>query len=145
MDQEEKNIPCSGSITGGSEDVMVSQKLVYSHKEEVNLHNHETKDSNYKVVSTSARGCHHGYFSRVYGDVVCQVQDRRYLSNNHQDIHCPQDSTYSVKALNCQGHRVIHNNPNESGVFPVSKGQVEKLKSLAYMINTQILQLDKHV
>ncbi len=40
----------------------------------------------------------------------------------------------SVKSLNRQGYRVIHDSdPEESGIYPIFDGKIDKSKSFAFM------------
>jgi hypothetical protein len=60
---------------------------------------------------------------------------RRIVTKAHiQVVPTLRTDLISVKSLNPQGHRVIHDvDPKESGIFPVLNGKIGKSKSFAFM------------
>ncbi len=74
----------------------------------------------------------------MHEDILCQVQHRRNSSDSDQSIHFSvpmlRTDLITVKSLNSQGYRIIHNaDPNESGIFPVVDEKIDTSKSFAFM------------
>jgi hypothetical protein len=73
----------------------------------------------------------------MHEDILCQVKDRRNSSNSDPGIYIVptlRTDLISVKSLNHQGYRVMHDaDPEESGIFPVLNGKMDKSKSFTFM------------